>query len=208
MTRYKTHPLVVIVTVSALLSASAQRSMATIPVVDYAHIAQSIQAQFTNIMQYVQTVSNTLRTYETTYQQLQQFYTYLTMFGDPSKVAGMLGLGPEYQMLNQLRDAKTIQDTIGALNGASSYGYTANGVFQPLTQVDQFGKTIQRTAQDYNPYNLAEKAFDGYRQAAVNASNAQTQLANEYQTTLNQIQNATSDAEVQKLQTKRMPLKR
>ena len=46
------------------------------------------------------------------------------MFGDPAKVAGMLGLGQEYQMLNQLRNAKTIQDAMGALNGASSYGYT------------------------------------------------------------------------------------
>jgi|BogFormECP12_OM2_1039638.scaffolds.fasta_scaffold00877_7 uncharacterized protein YjgD (DUF1641 family) len=204
---YKCKTLVVIATVTALLSASAPLSDATMPVIDYASITQSIQAQFANISQYVQTVSNTLRTYQTTVQQLQQFYTYLTMFGDPSKVAGMLGLGQEYQMLNQLRNAKTIQDTMGALNGASSYGYTANGVWQPLTQVDQYGQTIQRTAQQYNPYNLVEKTFDNYRQASQNLQSAQNALSSEYQTTLGQIQNATSDAEVQKLAQKANAIK-
>jgi len=204
---YKCKTLVVIATVTALLSASAPLSDATMPVIDYASITQSIQAQFANISQYVQTVSNTLRTYQTTVQQLQQFYTYLTMFGDPSKVAGMLGLGQEYQMLNQLRNAKTIEDTMGALNGASSYGYTANGVWQPLTQVDQYGQTIQRTAQQYNPYNLVEKTFDNYRQASQNLQSAQNALSSEYQTTLGQIQNATSDAEVQKLAQKANAIK-
>ena len=204
---YKCKTLVVIATVTALLSASAPLSDATMPVIDYASITQSIQAQFANISQYVQTVSNTLRTYQTTVQQLQQFYTYLTMFGDPSKVAGMLGLGQEYQMLNQLRNAKTIQDTMGALNGASSYGYTANGVWQPLTQVDQYGQTIQRTAQQYSPYNLVEKTFDNYRQASQNLQSAQNALSSEYQTTLGQIQNATSDAEVQKLAQKANAIK-
>ncbi len=204
---YKCKTLVVIATVMALLSASAPLSDATIPVIDYASITQSIQAQFANISQYVQTVSNTLRAYQTTVQQLQQFYTYLTMFGDPSKVAGMLGLGQEYQMLNQLRNAKTIQDTMGALNGASSYGYTANGVWQPLAQVDQYGQTIQRTAQQYNPYNLVEKTFDNYRQASQNLQSAQNALSSEYQTTLGQIQNATSDAEVQKLAQKANAIK-
>lgn len=198
---------VVIAMVMSLLSTSAPRSYATIPVIDYAHITQSIQAQFANIAQYVSTVSNTLHTYQTTVQQLQQFYTYLTMFGDPSKVGGMLGLGQEYQMLNQLRNAKTIQDTMGALNGASSYGYTANGVWQPLAQVDQFGQNIQRTVQQYNPYNLVEKTFDGYRQASQNLQAAQNTLSGEYQTTLGQIQNATSDAEVQKLAQKANAIK-
>jgi len=198
---------VVIAIIMSLLSTSAPRSDATIPVIDYAHITQSIQAQFANIAQYVSTVSNTLHTYQATVQQLQQFYSYMTMFGDPSRVTGMLGLGQEYQMLSQLRNAKTIQDTMGALNGASSYGYTANGVWQPLAQVDQFGQTIQRTAQQYNPYNLAEKTFDGFRQASQNASNAQTTLANEYQATLAQIQNAKSEAEVQKLAQKANAIK-
>ncbi len=193
--------------VMSQLLTSAPRSYATIPVIDYAHITQSIQSQFANIAQYVSTVSNTLHTYQATVQQLQQFYSYMTMFGDPSKVAGILGMGQEYQMLNQLRNAKTLQDTMGALNGASSYGYTANGVWQPLAQVDQFGQTIQRTAQQYNPYNLAEKTFDGFRQASQNASNAQTTLANEYQATLAQIQNAPSDAEVQKLAQKANAIK-
>ena len=197
----------VIAMVMSLLSTSAPRSYATIPVIDYAHITQSIQAQFANIAQYVSTVSNTLHTYYATQQQVGQFYQYLTAFGDPAKVGGMLGLGQEYQMINQLRNAKTIQDTMGALNGASSYGYTANGVWQPLTQVDQYGQTIQRTAQQYNPYNLVEKTFDNYRQASQNLQSAQNALSSEYQTTLGQIQNATSDAEVQKLAQKANAIK-
>jgi hypothetical protein len=204
---HKFKTLVATATVTALLSASAPRSYATIPVIDYASLTHSIQAQFANIAQYVGTVSNTLHTYQATVQQVQQFYSYMTMFGDPSKVAGLLGMGQEYQMLNQLRNAKTIQDAMGAVNGASSYGYTANGVWQPLAQVDQFGQTIQRTAQQYNPYNLVEKTFDGYRQASQSASAAQTTLANEYQATLAQIQNATSDAEVQKLAQKANAIK-
>ncbi len=83
----------------------------------------------------------------------------------------------------------------------------ANGVWQPLAQVDQFGRTIQRAAQQYNPYNLVEKTFDGYRQASQNLQSAQNALSSEYQTTLSQIQNATSDAEVQKLAQKANAIK-
>ena len=203
--RWKT--CVVIAMVMSLLSTSAPRSYATIPVIDYAHITQSIQAQFANIAQYVHTVTNTLNTYYATLQQVEQFYQYLTAFGDPAKVAGMLGLGQEYQMINQLRNAKTIQDSMGALNSTGTYGYTANGVWQPLAAVDQFGQTIQRTVQQYNPYTLVEKTFDGYRQASQNLQTAQNTLAGEYQTTLSQIQNAQNDAQVQKLSQKLSAIK-
>lgn len=203
----KAKTLVVIATVLALLSTSSPRSYATIPVIDYANITQSIQAQFANIGQYVQTVSNTLHTYQATIGQLQQFYSYLTMFGDPAKVAGMLGLGQEYQMLNGLRNARTIQDAMGSLNGAASYGYTGKGVWQPLAQVDQFGNTIQRTVQQYNPYNLVEKTFQGYQQASQTLQNNQNALATEYQNTLGQIQNAPNDAQVQKLAQKANAIK-
>jgi hypothetical protein len=191
----------------ALVAAPAPRSYATIPVIDYAHLTQSIQSEIANIAQYVHTVTNTYQTYMQTYQQLMQFYNYLKMFGDPSKIAAMLGLSQEYQLFNGLRNARTIQDAMGAMNGASAYGYTANGVFPPLATVDQFGKTIQRAEQLYNPYSLAEKTFEGYRQQAERFRTNQTTLAQEYQTTLNQIANAKSDAEVQKLAQKANAIK-
>ena len=196
-----------IIAVIALLAGLAPRSHATIPVVDYAHITQSIQSQIANIAQYVNTVRNTYQTYLQTYQQLAQFYNYLKMFGDPSKIAGMLGLSQEYQLFNGLRNARTIQDAVGAVNGAGSYAYTANGVFQPLATVDQFGRTIQRDAQQYNPYSLAEQAFEGYRQQAEKTRSTQNALAQEYQNTLDQITRATSDAEVQKLAQKANAIK-
>jgi hypothetical protein len=196
-----------VIAVTALLAGLATRSYATIPVVDYAHISQSIQSQIANIAQYVNTARNTYQTSQQTAQQLAQFYTYLKMFGDPSKVAGMLGLGQEYQLFNGLRNARTIQDAMGAMNGAGSYAYTANGAFQPLAMVDQFGRTIQRDAQRYNPYSLAEQAFEGYRQQAEKTRSTQNALAQEYQNTLGQITRATSDAEVQKLAQKANAIK-
>ena len=56
-----------VVAVIALLVGSAPRSYATIPVVDYAHITQSIQSEIANIAQYVSTVRNTYQTYLQTY---------------------------------------------------------------------------------------------------------------------------------------------
>jgi hypothetical protein len=199
----------IVALIASLVFVPAQQSKATgfEFVEDIPNLTHAIASQVQNIAQYTATVANTLHTYTTTVQQLQQFYNYLSLFGNPSQVAGMLGLSQEYNLLNGLRNAQTIQQAIGSLNGASSYGYTANGVFAPLATVNQFGQTIQRTAQLYNPYALVEKSFQQYQTTASQVAQNQTTLAQEYQNTLNQINGATSLVQIQALSQKAAAIK-
>jgi hypothetical protein len=207
----RTHRLkaLAVALIASLVFAPAQQSNATgfEFVEDIPNLTHAIASQVQNIAQYTATVANTLHTYTATAQQLQQFYNYLSMFGNPAQVSAMLGLSQEYQLLNGLRNAQTVQQAINSLNGAASYSYTANGVFAPLATVNQWGQTIQRTAQAYNPYALVEKSFQQYQNTASQVAQNQTTLAQEYQNVLNQITNATSDAEVQKLSQKAAAIK-
>jgi hypothetical protein len=193
--------------IALLVFTPAPHSNAYLLTEDIPNLTHAIVSQVQNIAQYTATVANTLHTYTTTVQQLQQFYNYLSMFGNPSQVAGMLGLSQEYNLLNSLRNAQTVQQVIGSLNGASSYSYTANGVFTPLATVNQWGQTIQRTAQAYNPYALVEKSFQQYQNTATQVAQNQTTLANEYQNVLNQISSATSLSQIQALSQKAAAIK-
>ena len=104
--------------IALLVFAPAPHSNAYLLTEDIPNLTHAIVSQVQNIAQYTATVANTLHTYTTTVQQLQQFYNYLSMFGNPSQVAGMLGLSQEYNLLNGLRNAQTVQQVIGSLNGA------------------------------------------------------------------------------------------
>jgi hypothetical protein len=193
--------------IASLVFVQAPQSNAYLLTEDIPVLTHAIASQVQNIAQYTATVANTLHTYTATVQQLQQFYNYLGMFGNPAAVAGMLGLSQEYYLLNGLRNAQTVQQAIGSLNGASSYGYTANGVFAPLATVNQFGQTIQRTAQAYNPYALVEKSFQQYQTTATQVAQNQATLAQEYQNTLDQIRAANSLAQIQALSQKAAAIK-
>jgi hypothetical protein len=193
--------------IASLVFVQAPQSNAYLLTEDIPVLTHAIASQVQNIAQYTATVANTLHTYTTTVQQLQQFYSYLSMFGNPAQVAGMLGLSQEYQLLNGLRNAQTVQQAIGSLNGASSYSYTANGVFTPLATVNQWGQTIQRTVQAYNPYALVEKSFQQYQNTATQVAQNQTTLANEYQNVLNQISSATSLSQIEALSQKAAAIK-
>jgi DNA repair exonuclease SbcCD ATPase subunit len=198
---------VIIALIALLVFVPAPRSDAYLLTEDIPNLTHNIVSQVQNLAQYTATVTNTLHTYTTTAQQLQQFYNYLSMFGNPAQVAGMLGLSQEYRLLNGLRNAQTIQQAMSSLNGASSYSYTGNGVFAPLATVNQWGQAIQRTAQAYNPYALVEKSFQQYQTTASQVAQNQTTLAQEYQNTLNQITSATSAAQVEKLAQKAAAIK-
>lgn len=193
--------------IALLVFTPAPQSNAYLLTEDIPNLTHAIVSQVQNIAQYTATVANTLHTYTTTVQQLQQFYNYLSMFGNPSQVAGMLGLSQEYYLLNNLRNAQTVQQVIGSLNGASAYSYTANGVYAPLASLNQWGQTIQRTAQAYNPYALVEKSFQQYQTTATQVAQNQTTLANEYQNVLNQISSASSLSQIQALSQKAAAIK-
>ena len=177
-------------------------------VIDVAHIAQDEVNQTLNYVDYVGTQVNT---YEQQLNQVEQ----LKRLGDPSTLTQMAGLNklgtsvqtPGAPMLGtpQLTGG-TMSLTSGSvlqLNGASSNQIFSSlqGTYQPInsTGVSTSGNTtFTRSPDAYVYHGAGANASSNYASRMADVGTQQTKLTADINNTLQSLQGAQTDAEVQK----------
>ena len=177
-------------------------------VIDVAHIAQDEVNQTLNYVDYVGTQVNT---YEQQLNQVEQ----LKRLGDPSTLTQMAGLNklgtsvqtPGAPMLGtpQLTGG-TMSLTSGSvlqLNGASSNQIFSSlqGTYQPInsTGVSTSGNTtFTRSPDAYVYHGAVANASSNYASRMADVGTQQTKLTADINNTLQSLQGAQTDAEVQK----------
>ncbi len=155
--------------------------------------AQQIVDEAESIAKYV-TMIDTLTS------QLNEFENYENLFGNPSQVALPMVSALDSD-LQKLEPEVNLENLVATANGSSAMTYNDNGIYATVGTSFQTpgGQTIQRPANQYEPFSAVINTASNYVAVADNAAQRRAAIKDQIAQTTEQLQNATTDAQVQKL---------
>lgn len=162
---------------------------------------QQILDQAENIAKYVQMIDNQVQQIQSLTDQLNEFKNYESLFGDPKKVA--LSMVPALASdLQQTEPGKNLEDLLSIADGNYALTYNDSGLYATVGTSFQTpgGQTIQRPANVFKPFAAINRTADNYVAVADDAAKRRAAIKDQIAKTTEQLKNATTDAEVQKLQ--------
>jgi DNA repair exonuclease SbcCD ATPase subunit len=183
------------VTLSLAFSAHAQ-----FIVYDPTSNIQQILDEVENLAEYAEMIDNEVQQITTLGEQLSEFKNYENLFGNPSQVT--LSMVPALDSdLQSLEPGLNLENLVANANGNIALTYNDGGIYATVGTSFQTpgGQTIQRPASQYEQYSAVINSASNYVAVADNAEQRRETIKDEIAQTTEQIQNATSDAEVQKL---------
>jgi len=153
-----------------------------------------------NIAEYVQMIDNQVQQITTLGDQLSEFKNYESLFGNPSQV--VLSMVPNLNSdLQSLEPVQSLENLVASADGSAALTFNDAGIFATVGASFQTpgGQTIQRPADQYKPFAAVINSASNYVAVADNAAQRRAAIKDEIAQTTQQLQNATTDAEVQKL---------
>jgi hypothetical protein len=184
-----------VVTLSLGLSAHAQFIVYD-PTVNIEQILDEAE----NLAEYAEMIDNEVQQITTLGDQLSEFKNYENLFGNPSQVnvSTVPALDSDLQSLEPGQD---LENLVANANGNIALTYNDGGIYATVGTSFQTpgGQTIQRPANQYEPYSAVINSASNYVAVADNAEQRRETIKDEIAQTTEQLQNASSDAQVQKL---------
>ena len=161
---------------------------------------QQILDEAENIAEYVDMVENQVQQIETLDNQLSEFKNYESLFGNPSQVVLSM-VAPLNADLQSLEPGKNLENLVSSADGNYALTYNDSGLYATVGASFQTrgGQTIQRPADQYKPFAAINGTANNYVTVADNAAQRRATIKDQIAQTTKQLQNATTDAEVQKL---------
>ena len=162
--------------------------------------AQQIVDEIDNLVKYAQMINNQVQQIQTLTSQLTEFKNYEAVFGNPSKVLLSM-VSPLDADLKSLEPGVNLENLVSGANGNIALTYNDAGIYATVGTSFQTprGQTIQRPANQYEPFSAIINTASNYVAVADNAAQRRAALKDQIAQTTQQLQNATTDAEVQKL---------
>ena len=132
--------------------------------------------------------------------QLNEFKNYESLFGNPSQVVLSM-VTPLATDLQGVEPGQNLENLVGNANGSSAMTYNNNGIYTTVGTSFQTprGQTIQRSTNQYQRFSAVINTASNYVTVADNAAQRRATIKTNIAQTTQQLQNATTDAEVQKL---------
>ena len=161
---------------------------------------QQILDEAENIAEYVTMIDNQVQQITTLGNQLSEFKNYDSLFGNPSQV--VLSMVPNLDSdLQSLEPIQNLENLVANANGNTALTFNDNGIYATVGTSFQTpgGQTIQRPADQYKPFASIINTASNYVSVADNAAQRRATIKNQIAQTTQQLQSATTDAEVQKL---------
>ncbi len=161
---------------------------------------QQILDQAENIAKYVTMIDNQVQQIDTLTSQLSEFKNYESLFGNPSQV--VLSMVPNLDSdLQSLEPGKNLENLVSSADGNYALTYNDSGIYATVGVSFQTpgGQPLQRPADPYNPFAASNDTANNYVTVADNAAQRRATIKDQIAQTTQQLQNATTDAEVQKL---------
>jgi membrane-associated HD superfamily phosphohydrolase len=161
---------------------------------------QQILDQAENIVKYATMIDNQVSQIETLDNQLSEFKNYESLFGNPSQVALSM-VAPLKADLQSLEPGQNLENLVASANGNTALTFNDSGIYATVGASFQTpgGQTIQRPADQYKPIAAIINSASNYVAVADNAAQRRATIKGQIAQTTEQLQNATTDAEVQKL---------
>ena len=161
---------------------------------------QQIIAEAQNIAKYIQMIDNQVQQINTLTSQLTEFKNYEAVFGNPSKVVLSM-VAPLKADLLSLEPGLNLENLIANANGNIALNFNDAGIYATVGASFQTpgGQTILRPVSQYQPFSAIINTASNYIAVADNAAQRRSALKAQIAQTTQQLQSATTDAEVQKL---------
>jgi hypothetical protein len=161
---------------------------------------EQIVSQAEDIAKYVQMIDNQVQQIQTLGDQLSEFKNYESLFGNPSKVVLSM-VAPLDADLQKLEPGQNLENLVANADGNYALTYNDSGIYATVGTSFQTpgGRTIQRPADQFKPFAAINRTADNYVAVADDAAKRRATIKDEIAQTTEQLQNATTDAEVQKL---------
>jgi len=184
-----------VVTVSLAVSARAQEIVYD-PVMNVEQILDEAE----NIAKFVIMIDNQVQQISTLENQLSQFENYESLFGNPSQVI-LSNTAPLMADLKALEPGLNLENLVTNADGSFAMTYNDAGLYSTVGTSFQTpgGQTIQRPTNQYKPFAAIINSASNYVAVADNAAQRRKTIKNQIAQTDQQLQSASSDAEVQKL---------
>jgi hypothetical protein len=162
--------------------------------------SQLILGQAESVAKYVEMIQNQVQQINTLTSQLNEFRHYEDLFGDPRSVV----LSTINDLTGDLRRAEVgqnLDDLVALADGAQAMTDTASGLYHAIgiSFSTPGGATVTRQRDEYKPYSAIHHTAQNYLTVADNAAARRAEIKTKIAETSDQIQSATTDAEVQKL---------
>jgi len=187
--------VVTLITLPLAFSARAQWI-----VYDPAMNTQQIVDEVESVAKYVQMIDNQVQQIQTLTDQLNQFEHYEDLFGNPSQVLLQM-VGPLDADLQKVEPEQALESLTANADGNIALNYNDLGLYENIgvSFSTPRGQTIPRAADQYKPITAIINTASNYVAVADDAATRRTAIKNQIAQTTEQINNATTDAEVQKL---------
>ena len=187
--------LIAFTLITAALSSHAQ-----LEVYDPAVHLQMILDTAKDIAKYTQMINNQVQQIQTLTSQLNEFKNYESLFGNPSQVVLSM-VAPLASDLKGLEPGVNLEKLVDNANGSSAMTYNDSGIYATVGTSFKTpgGQTVQRPTNQYAPFSAIINTASNYVAVADNAAQRRATIKTNIAQTTQQLQNATTDAEVQKL---------
>jgi len=161
---------------------------------------QQIMDEAENMAEFVSMIDNQVQQIETLGNQLSEFKNYESLFGNPSQVVLSM-VAPLDADLKSLEPGLNLENLVGNADGNYALTYNDSGIYATVGVSFQTpgGQTIQRPADQYKPYAAINNTANNYVTVADNAAQRRAAIKDQIAQTTQQLQDATTDAQVQKL---------
>jgi hypothetical protein len=173
---------------------------AQLVVYDPINNVQQILSAAEDIAKYVTMIENQVQQIQSLTDQLNEFKNYESLFGDPKKV-GLSMVSALTADLQKTEPGKNLENLLSIADGSYALTYNDSGIYATVGTSFQTpgGQTIQRPADQFKSFAAVSRTADNFIAVAADAASRRTAIKNQIAQTTEQLKNATTDAEVQKL---------
>ena len=189
--------LIAVIAATATLAFSARAQWV---VYDPTVNMEQIISEAENLAEFAQMIDNEVTQIQTLGDQLSEFKNYENLFGNPGQVA--LSMVPALDSdLQSLEPGLNLENLVANADGDIALTYNDDGIYPTVGATFQTpgGQTIQRPADQFKPFSAVINSASNYVAVADNAAQRRTAIKDQIAQTIQQLQSATTDAQVQKL---------
>ncbi len=185
-----------------LILLSAIQAQAQWVVYDPTMNTQQIIDQAQNVAKYVEMINNQVQQINTLTSQLQQLQQYNAAFGNPAAVVSVTGVPGLVADLNHPTVGQSMVTIQVSADGNEALNNNGNGLYHNVGQnfTTPSGTQVTRDTNYYRPNAAIDGATQNYTNVYADVQQRRATLKAQIATTTQQLQSATTDAEVQKLQ--------
>jgi len=152
------------------------------------------------IAKYVQMIDNQVQQIQTLTDQLNEFKHYEDLFGNPSAI-GVTTMPQASAELVAPELGVNFDKLISGTVAANAFSYDENGIYNKIgaTFTTPMGNTIDRSTNAFAPYAAVNSTTRNFLNVSTNAAANREAIKSQIASTVAALNQATTDAEVQKL---------